>query len=135
VGCNGDGYTVTVNGNIYNEANPSGIETLNNINGCDSVVTIILTFNSSITGNENYIGCVGDGYSVDVNGTIYDEANPTGTETLAAVAGCDSVVSINLIFNSVLTGTDVQSACDSYTWIDGNTYNSSNNEAMCVRMR
>ena len=132
VGCNGDGYTVTVNGNIYNEANPSGIETLNNINGCDSVVTITLTFNSSITGNENYIGCVGDGYSVDVNGTIYDEANPTGTETLTAVAGCDSIVSINLIFNSVLPGTDVQSACDSYTWIDGNTYNSSNNDAMWV---
>ena len=92
VGCNGDGYAVTVNGIIYNEANPTGIETLSNINGCDSVVSIELTFNSSITGNENYTGCLGDGYSIDVNGTTYDEANPTGTETLTAVAGCDSIV-------------------------------------------
>ena len=132
VGCNGDGYAVTVNGIIYNEANPTGIETLSNINGCDSVVSIELTFNSSITGNENYTGCLGDGYSIDVNGTTYDEANPTGTETLTAVAGCDSIVSVNLIFNTVLPGTDAQSACDSYTWIDGNTYNSSNNSATWV---
>jgi gliding motility-associated-like protein len=101
-------------------------------NGCDSIVTLNLTVISEFTSLETHIGCMGDGYSVDVNGTIYDEANPTGTETVTAVAGCDSIVSINLIFNSVLPGTDVQSACDSYTWIDGNTYNSSNNDAMWV---
>jgi hypothetical protein len=27
------------------------------------------------------------------------------------------------------TGTDIQTACDTYTWIDGNTYTSSNNTA------
>lgn len=31
--------------------------------------------------------------------------------------------------NNSTTGTDVQSSCDSYTWIDGNTYTSSNNTA------
>ena len=98
IGCNGDGYAVTVNGIIYNEANPTGIETLSNINGCDSVVSIELTFNSSITGNEAYAGCTGDGYSVVVNGTTYDEANPSGTETLTAVAGCDSIVTVDLSF-------------------------------------
>jgi len=128
-GCNGDGYTVVVNGVTYDESNPAGIETLTNLNGCDSIVTINLTFNSSITGNESYTGCTGDGYSVVVNGTTYDEANPTGTETLTAVAGCDSIVTVGLVFNTVLPGTDVQSACDSYTWIDGNTYTASNNSA------
>jgi gliding motility-associated-like protein len=64
-----------------------------------------------------------------VNGTTYDEANPTGTETPTAVAGCDSIVTVDLVFNTVFPGTDVQSACDSYTWIDGNTYTSSNNSA------
>ena len=132
IGCNGDGYAVTVNGIIYNEANPTGIETLSNINGCDSVVSINLTFNSSITGNESYTGCTGDGYSVVVNGTTYDEANPSGTETLTAVAGCDSIVTVDLVFNTVFPGTDVQAACDSYTWIDGNTYTASNNSATWV---
>ena len=30
-----------------------------------------------------------------------------------------------------LGGTDVQSACGSYTWIDGNTYTISNNIVIC----
>ncbi|MDC0272526.1 gliding motility-associated C-terminal domain-containing protein, partial [Crocinitomicaceae bacterium] len=81
---------------------------------------------------EAYTGCTGDGYSVVVNGTTYDEANPSGTENLTAVAGCDSIVTVDLVFNTVLTGTDVQSACDSYTWIDGNTYTASNNSATWV---
>ena len=50
-------------------------------NGCDSTVTIDLTFNSSVTGSEAYTGCLGDGYSVVVNGVTYAEANPSGTET------------------------------------------------------
>ena len=131
-GCNGDGYAVTVNGIIYNEANPTGFETLSNINGCDSVVSIDLTFNSSITGNESYTGCSGDGYSVVVNGTTYDEANPSGTETLTAVAACDSIVTVDLVFNAISSSTDVQSACDTYTWIDANTYTASNNSATWV---
>ncbi len=44
-------------------------------------------------------------------------------------AGCDSVVTLNLTINSPTTGTDIQTACNSYTWIDGVTYTSSNNSA------
>jgi len=32
----------------------------------------------------------------------------------------------------ISTGTDIQSACNSYTWIDGNTYTSSNNTATYI---
>ena len=63
-GCSGDGYSVLVNGVTYNESNPSGTEVLSNANGCDSTVTIDLTFNSSVTGSEAYTGCLGDGYAV-----------------------------------------------------------------------
>ncbi|HLF64965.1 MAG TPA: SprB repeat-containing protein, partial [Saprospiraceae bacterium] len=98
-GCIGDGYSVVVNGNTYNEGNPSGNETLTNSNGCDSVVTISLTFNDVFTGIETYTGCIGDGYSVVVNGTTYNENNPTGEETLDGTNGCDSIVTISLVFN------------------------------------
>ena len=81
-GCTADGYSVVVNGTTYNEGNPSGTETLTNALGCDSVVTVALTFNATSTGNENYTGCAGDGYSVTVGGTLYNEGNPSGTETL-----------------------------------------------------
>jgi hypothetical protein len=43
--------------------------------------------------------------------------------------GCDSVVTLNLTVNNSTTGTDVVTACDSYTWIDGVTYTASNNTA------
>jgi hypothetical protein len=44
-----------------------------------------------------------------------------------SVSGCDSIVTLDLTINNVVTGTDVQTACNSYTWIDGITYNASTN--------
>lgn len=82
------------------------------------------------TGEETYTGCQGDGYEVIVNGNTYNEATPTGTDTLvnAAASGCDSIVTINLEFITENT-TDLITACGSYEWIDGNTYTESNNTA------
>ena len=128
-GCSGDGYSVLVNGVTYNESNPSGTEVLSNANGCDSTVTIDLTFNSSVTGSEAYTGCLGDGYSVVVNGVTYAEANPSGTETLTAVAGCDSIVTIDLVFNNNTIGNENYSGCsgDGYAVVvNGATYDESN---------
>ena len=53
-------------------------------------------------------------------------SNNTATHTLTNAAGCDSVVTLNLTINSSNTGLDTQTACDTYTWIDGNTYTSFN---------
>ena len=60
---------------------------------------------------------------------IRDRSNNTATHTLINTAGCDSVVTLNLTITSSLSDTDVVIACNSYTWIDGNTYTSSNNTA------
>lgn len=49
-----------------------------------------------------------------------------------AANGCDSVVFLNLIIKNSGTSIDTQTACDSYTWIDGNTYTTSNNTAQFV---
>ena len=38
-------------------------------------------------------------------------------------------MTLELTVNDSNTGTDVITACDSYTWIDGNTYTTSNNIA------
>lgn len=50
-------------------------------------------------------------------------------DTIPTVAGCDSILTINVTINQPTTGTDVITACKSYTWIDGNTYTSSNASA------
>ena len=81
------------------KSNPVGSETLTSAAGCDSIVNINLIFNATLTGNENYQGCEGDGYSVNVNGVVYNENNPIGSETISSSSGCDSIVSINLVYN------------------------------------
>jgi gliding motility-associated-like protein len=55
--------------------------------------------------------------------------NGPGTQsvTLTNSAGCDSLVTLNLAVSPNAIGTDIQTACGSYTWLDGNTYTSSTN--------
>ncbi len=53
-------------------------------------------------------------------------------DTIPNAAGCDSVISLDLTIANSTTGTDVQTACDSYTWIDGNTYTVSNSTSTYV---
>ncbi|MEZ4929574.1 MAG: hypothetical protein R2777_06140 [Chitinophagales bacterium] len=66
-----------------------------------------------------------------IDGNTYTSNNNTATHTIAggAANGCDSVVTLNLTIANTINVTDNQSACNSYTWIDGNTYTSSNNTA------
>ncbi len=102
-GCEGDGYTVVVNGTTYSELNPNGVELLEavDVNGCDSIVVIDMVFEPSINVQENYTGCEGDGYEVVVNGVPYNEFNPSGSEVMTSVnTGCDSIVNVSLVFNS-----------------------------------
>lgn len=55
--------------------------------------------------------------------------NGPGTQsvTLTNAAGCDSIVTLDLAVNPNNIGTDVQTACGSFTWINGVTYTSSTN--------
>jgi hypothetical protein len=64
-----------------------------------------------------------------IDGNTYTASNNTATFTLMNAAGCDSIVTLDLTVNQSTTGTDVQSACGSFNWIDGNTYTVSNNSA------
>lgn len=64
-----------------------------------------------------------------IDGSTYTSSNNTATYTLMNAAGCDSIVTLDLTIANSSTGVDVQTACNSYTWIDGNTYASSNTTA------
>jgi hypothetical protein len=56
----------------------------------------------------------------------------TYTDIIPNNTGCDSLITIVLTLNTSSAGTDAQTACDSFTWIDGNTYTASNNSATVV---
>ena len=116
-----------IDGNTYTSNNNSATFTLTNVSGCDSLVTLDLTINSATTATDIISAC--DSYTW-IDGNIYTTDNNTATFTLTNAAGCDSIVSLDLTMDGASnTGTDIQTACDSYAWIDGNTYTSNNNSA------
>ena len=45
VGCQGDGFGIIVNNILYDETNPTGIDTIPNAQGCDSIINVNLVFN------------------------------------------------------------------------------------------
>jgi hypothetical protein len=77
---------------------------------------------------------------VDPNENIYTtgyfsgtvDFDPDTTSTTFTSSGSTDVFSQKLSFCQPTYGTDVQTACGSFTWIDGNTYTASNNTATYV---
>ncbi len=120
--CPGD--ELTVNGAVYDENNPDGLEVLTGANGCDSTVIIDLQF-ASTEETLNQTLCAGS--SITVNGTVYDENNPSGAEVLTSSLGCDSTVIIDLTFRESPTNFIDSTLCagDSLL-INGTTYNEAN---------
>jgi type IX secretion system substrate protein/beta-propeller repeat-containing protein len=64
-----------------------------------------------------------------IDGNTYTSSNSTATHTLINAAGCDSIVTLDLTISYPVAGTDVQTSCNSFDWIDGSTYITSNNTA------
>ena len=113
----------TWNGIVFN-APGTKFATLQTVNGCDSVVTMILS--------------VSDAYEVTVNRTVCASELPivwngktfTGAGTqiaeLEAGNGCDSIVTMVLTVNTPVNTATTAEACGSYTWAaNGQTYTES----------
>lgn len=66
------------------------------------------------------------------NGMEFTESTNDEYITLTNTVGCDSIIQLNLTINQATEETDVQHACGSYTWIDGNTYTEDNNAAAVI---
>ena len=117
-----DGVTYTANNN-------SATYVLQTQNGCDSTVTLDLTLYGTTVTTDVQSAC--DSYTW-IDGNTYTTSNNSASFTLQSENGCDSIITLNLnIYASALT-TDVQATCESFTWIDGNTYLESNNTATYV---
>ena len=90
--------------------------------GCNNFCSSCLT----TYGDDTQTGC--NTYTW-IDGNTYNSSNNTATHTLTNMAGCDSIVTLNLTINNSTTSTDTNTACDNYTWIDSNTYTTSNSSA------
>ena len=127
---NACGTYTWIDGNTYTSSNNTATYTIpgGSISGCDSIVTLDLTILSPSTGTDIVNAC---GTYTWIDGNTYTSSNNTATYTIpgGSISGCDSIVTLDLTVHSPSTGTEIVSSCNSYTWIDGNTYTSSNNTA------
>ena len=61
------------------------------------------------------------GNQIIVNGTVYNESNPSGTEIIlgGGVNGCDSTIIVNLSFDNILESETTESICNGDTYLFG----------------
>ena len=118
-----DEFMWNCDGNTYTSSNNTATYTYTNAAGCDSTVTLDLTINSSTSSTDTHIAC--DEFMWNCDGNTYTFSNNTATYTYINAAGCDSVVTLDLTINNSTSNSTSATACDSYTWIDGNTYTTS----------
>jgi gliding motility-associated-like protein len=111
--CSGGSFTY--NGNTYNSAG-AYLDTLNSMNGCDSVVLTNLQFSPMITNLVNQSICSGG--SFNFNGQILTTEG-IYTDTLSGFGGCDSVIILALYINPA-TETQINiSICEGESYVFG----------------
>ena len=103
--CEGDSVLL---GTKYYKLSGVYYDTLQNVNGCDSIVTLILTVNPIYSSIIYDTICQGD--SISFCGKYY---NQTGiySDTLQTVFGCDSIITLNLHVNLPDTFTIYDTIC------------------------
>ncbi|MFK7786069.1 MAG: SBBP repeat-containing protein [Crocinitomicaceae bacterium] len=118
-----------IDGNTYFSNNTAATHTIigGASNGCDSIITLNLTILSPSTGTDVRTEC---SPYLWIDGNTYTANNNSATFTFnnASANGCDSIVTLDLTINNP-TGIDTHTSCGPYQWIDGNTYDFSNNTA------
>ena len=115
-------YTWLSNNMTYSS---SGIytDTLTSVTGCDSIISIDLTIHNSSASTIVQSGC--DAYMWPQNGITYTNSG-TYSDTITNVAGCDSVITLDLTIHHSVRDTIVVAACNEYMWArTGMTYTSS----------
>ncbi len=103
--CQGQSYLF--NG-INRTATGTYLDTLVNSAGCDSILTLNLTVNTTVTGSFSQSICIGSSYLF--NGQQLTQSG-SYNDTLTATGGCDSIVTLHLTVNPVLTGSFSQAIC------------------------
>ncbi len=104
------------NGNNYTASGAYSV-TLTNAVGCDSVATLNLTVKSTSTSITNASTCSNQ-LPYAWNGNNYNTSG-TYSVTLTSATGCDSIATLRLFVNNIITTTERQSVCRSqlpYSW-------------------
>ena len=116
------------NGLTFNATGSQSV-TLTSSLACDSIATLNLTVNPSVTNTTNISICDNQ-LPYSWNGLTFNAAGSQSI-TLTNAFGCDSIETLNLIVNPILTNTTNLSICDNqlpYTW-NGLTFNAAGSQS------
>ncbi len=117
--CNGDYYDF--NGKQLSNSG-TFVDTFQNKNGCDSLVTLNLQVNDKFEIYHSEQICSGEIFSF--NGHSYSESG-TYVDSFSSINGCDSIVSLNLTVIPTLDTTITVVTCDHVFVFNGTLYNQS----------
>ncbi|MFZ1692704.1 MAG: T9SS type A sorting domain-containing protein, partial [Flavobacteriales bacterium] len=120
------GSYTTPSGSATYTASGTYFDTVLTALGCDSVLTIELAIVNSTASIASHIAC--DSFTW-IDGNTYTESNNAATIVLTNAAGCDSLITLDLTILNSTASIESHIACDSFTWVDGNTYTASNSSA------
>ena len=82
------------NGTVYDTSNTSGVHILTSSSGCDSIVTIQLSIQNTLTSTIDTAVCYGE--TVTFNGIELSALNPIADISYVTAGGCDSIVTVTL---------------------------------------
>ncbi|MFN5982802.1 MAG: T9SS type A sorting domain-containing protein [Fluviicola sp.] len=115
-------YTWAQNGMTYTTSG-AYTDTLTNAVGCDSIITLNLVINQPTSSSVSASSCVS--YTWAQNGMTYTTSGAY-TDTIPNAAGCDSIITLNLVINQPSSSSVSETACTSFTWAqNGITYTTS----------
>mgnify|MGYP006188796047 CR=1 FL=1 len=114
--CQGDSSLIF---GTYQSAAGTYYDSLQTVNGCDSILATTLTVNSTYFGNNFDTICQGD--SSLIFGT-YQSAAGTYYDSLQTVNGCDSILATTLTVNSTYFGNNFDTICQGDSILIGGTY-------------
>lgn len=118
--CKGD--FILINGVRFDDKNSLLKDTLQNASftGCDSLVDIRISFYPEATYDLKKTLCNNE--SITINGRIYNSSNPKGVELIKAGGqyGCDSIVNVDLSFQSEVKEIIRTDLCQGDTLTIGN---------------
>jgi hypothetical protein len=106
-----------IDGITYTSSNNTAIQSYTKSNGCDSIITLDLTINTTQYTTDVIVSC---GSYTWIDGITYTSNNNTAIDTLVSSGGCDSIITLDLTIHQPSSSTETIMACDSYTSPSGN---------------
>jgi len=101
--------------------NTAGIyyDSLQTVNGCDSILSTTLSVNQVFSSSQNQSICQGD--SLLIYGTYQNTAG-NYYDSLQTILGCDSILSVTLTINPIFSSNQNQSICQGDSALLGGVY-------------